>query len=815
MAQFGPITFTGPIEIQAICQGQGGTTYSNTVIVDPACSLAVSLSANKSSAATGETVTWALTVVNNSAATVSGITVSDTLHVNYSPGGPYSLTPTQSVTLTGTSTTSTAGTVTNQAHAVSTGSTPLTGASGTVNVVINSTATCSITTQPSSVTGVAGTSIPTYFGGVASGPVKWQTGTSSSGPWTDVLGPPTTIPNSNSGWWRMVCVDNNTVTSTPVTVTVTVTPPPAILTVILTPSSSTVVAGSVITWTASISNTGGTTAAGITISDTAGTTYTPAGPFTLAHGADQTVTSHQLTSTAGSIVNTFTATSPGPPTVSGHSSTQTVTVTTPVTTPEFVTSSGRIMNPDGTYFWGAGVNAAADITLDGGGPTAYVFDGRPQPDIWFPSAIPASPGGDASYNYPGWGVTGGAAYDYTGGGNTTIPDRGAALNGTVSSAAASAGISAPADHWHQKVVRMTAQCRGGNWQSPDPSPSVSIPKYVTKVQQLLDLGQIVIPENHSTTGLNPVLASTFIANPMIAVNQINLVSATLDTGNPSAPNATLAGATQSVRDLVQFNDAMVAAFKTTGSGGSTHTQKGYVWFDIANEPWNSARDSNYDDFIFTMVSRIRGQGAHNIILCPFPVYCQALGSAATGALDSLITRLENAGLAWNLAWSWHAYGADNSPGSNGGYVDSGGSMSSGSYARMEGHIQACQNGTPGGKRFPLVVGEYGRPVPIAWSNAGPGTWNVAAHTYLTATTYGQPLAEKYSVVPVSWHATGDSGVWRLYNMVWGPSPHDDTNTSGQGLPFWRVDGSDLTKLTPHGVGHWNVSHNIWAKTGAT
>lgn len=467
-------------------------------------------------------------------------------------------------------------------------------------------------------------------------------------------------------------------------------------------------------------------------------------------------------------------------------------------TGEFTVVQGRVQDPSGTPYWGAGMNVATSITYDGGNPGPYVFEGVSNGtyDIW--------PGAANNGTWPGGGVTAGLVWSPEGGGPVTLPDRAYALNGTYSAAAQAAGIANPTDHWHQKIMRVTTQPRSGDGAV---TPAVSVPKYMANVQQLLDLGFVVMPEIHNMTGGDIQISTNWKTNPSIASSSISATSArTGSTGAPDyAPFANLTAATQALRDAVDFTDAVVAQFGTDGNGGTTAKAKGYVWIDLPNEPFTGARSSAYDDFVVAFVRRIRAAGAHNIINIPLPGYAQHLGAIANGDLDSLRTTLQGYGVDWNLVWTWHAYGADAGTGSGGGYTGSAG------YARMDAHLSACFNGSPGGHRWAISIGEYGEATPNNWGNAGPWAWNVAAVDCLVTNTYGTPLAEKWPVFPIAWHGTGDQVYWKLFKLCYGPDGVA-TETNGQGTPIWDIDGTNLARLTRFGRAHWDTSHNIWSKT---
>lgn len=85
--------------------------------------------------------------------------------------------------------------------------------------ICNGPSGCEIISQPSNVTGPAGTVI--NFGGSASTAVSWETSNTAFGPWTPA-NPPASIDASNTGtYWRFCCLDDPNVCSAVVQIVLT------------------------------------------------------------------------------------------------------------------------------------------------------------------------------------------------------------------------------------------------------------------------------------------------------------------------------------------------------------------------------------------------------------------------------------------------------------------------------------------------------------------------------------------------------------------------------------------------------------------
>lgn len=419
-------------------------------------------------------------------------------------------------------------------------------------------------------------------------------------------------------------------------------------------------------------------------------------------------------------------------------------------TGRYHTQDGRIWGPDNRPVACGGINATANIRIDGR-PTPYVFEGLPGQgsgagsgsyDIW-----PGEPNvHSGALRFPGGGITAATVHSPDTGELVDLPDRAYALNGILSRAAEAHGIIQPVDWWHQRIIRLNAIPRGANNQ---PEPGESVPQYVEAVKQLLNLGFIVIPDCHNQTGLN--------------------ISNHLD---------------QRFKDAIVFQEAMVEAF----AGDSR------VWFTLPNEPWSDHVNEEYMRYVIHHIDRIRSGADNydNIIVVPLAVWSQDLAGIHGGKYDQIVERLSSIGLADNLLWDWHAYGANTSTGDM--Y----------SYKEMGQHLRIARE-----KGFAVIVGEYGAPSPLNAGNAGPPEWNRAAVRRLaTSTTLGNALAVEHKIPLVAWHGTGDATYWHIYKLCHGINRPDETAAHGTSLPIWDIDGSNLEWLTPFGRAHWDVSHQL-------
>ena len=448
----------------------------------------------------------------------------------------------------------------------------------------------------------------------------------------------------------------------------------------------------------------------------------------------------------------------------------------PTGTGEFHVSGTTLIGPDGAAWNGAFINGAgwAGVAYN------YVWEGRDQN-----GAIDVFPGWPNVHNgntiYPGGVLNSAIQYDVTiANGNVQVPDRAYALNGVLSPKAVMAGIVAPSNHWHQKGVRINAVPRGGN---SVPHPDQAMPAYIDSALELIDLGLVVSMPIHNMTG----------SSHPVPTNLKN---------DPTIPWASIGD--ERHQDCARFLDLQCAAFGTNGIGsgpGSDNVKAGYGWISLPNEPWGyQARDTNFDDMVVTYIARIRATGAKNVISVPMAYYGQGLGEVASGGFDALLTRIGNLGLDYNLVWEWHAYGDDSATdvpqftyysGSNG-------------YDRISSHIQQCAT-----RGFKIWVGEYGIATPVTAGNAGAWQGNLGAQEALATSTYGTPIAQSENTPIACWHGTGDNSGYRLFLMAYGPSPQNDTNTSGLGTPIWDIDGTNTNLLTPLGQGHWDTSALIW------
>ncbi len=195
----------------------------------------------------------------------------------------------------------------------------------------------------------------------------------------------------------------------------------------------------------------------------------------------------------------------------------------------------------------------------------------------------------------------------------------------------------------------------------------------------------------------------------------------------------------------------------------------YVWFNVYNEPYESADTENWRILHEFYVSRIRAQGAENIIVADIPQYAQGINLLATGSFA------DNLAKSCNVLFGWHAYGAIGGAG--------------GDFAAHEKAIQQVQ-----AKNYPLIVGELGVASPANWGNAGPWEWNILGFEAMRV------LGPKYGIGLMWWHATGDSGSFSLYALK--------NDRSG----FWTANNGG--NLTPYGQKFWNVSQSVQTNRGA-
>ena len=432
---------------------------------------------------------------------------------------------------------------------------------------------------------------------------------------------------------------------------------------------------------------------------------------------------------------------------------------------EFAVAGSTILTPCGTDFYGMGMNAAANVT---DGP--FVFEGVQGGGGTCDGAIDIWPN-DQNNNgcYPGGGLNSRQKFSPQGGGLVQLPDRIYALNGNLTASAQAAGIVQPADDWRQNVVRFTFVCQGA---PPPPDEATMISEAIAAIQELVDGGIVVVPEAHDLTG---------------------------DDIFPTAAwNADGSSFSGEFGCAVRFNDALIEAFKTDGSGtgsGSANVKKGYVWFNPTNEPTTGADQAVWEAQAEFWLRRIRDfHGARNVTVLDINNYGQDLSGLATGRYDNWYSNMQAAGLTDELVLGWHAYGAD--PDRNIGYT----------YANMDADLNTVLNtGSPAGHVFPIMIGEYGQAKVVGGGNAGPDQWNRNAFEYLATSQHGQPLMMKYpQTIGMVWHGTGDGAFWSSqYTLTIGTGA---TNNDGLSQPFWDIQSGNDPLLSPLGSAHWDISH---------
>lgn len=412
-------------------------------------------------------------------------------------------------------------------------------------------------------------------------------------------------------------------------------------------------------------------------------------------------------------------------------------------------TTGDIIDPTGRPFYGAGVNAAI-----ASGYTTGINDPRDLPFVFegmdSDGTVDPWPGDtNPDGTYAGGTISSQRRWSSHHNDAVDLPDRIYALNGTVTPRARALGIKPPADHWHQIAVRPNCVTRA---QSGRPAPDTTIPGYLRSIRELADNGLVVIPELHNQTAAN------------------------------LPPNTT----DQRWTDAVAWQDAIIEHF------GTDQDPTGTVWISLPNEPYER-HNNDYDDYVFHLVARARATGANNIIAVPLANWSQDLAGLAGGRYDALHRRLERAGLAGNLVWEWHAYGTDyaDHPPNYRYYLGRDG------YETIDQQLTAARD-----RGYTVIVGEYGIADPPEASNAGNWKANVGAFEALTGDTYGEPLALKHRLLLLVWNATGDTTYWKTFPLGAGPA--------GRGHPFWDIDGTNLSKLSNLGRGHWHISHELAA-----
>lgn len=479
---------------------------------------------------------------------------------------------------------------------------------------------------------------------------------------------------------------------------------------------------------------------------------------------------------------------------------------------------GRLLRPDGAEMVATGFNGGVRIGVNGFSDAgnsedeavAWAWERMPGDFTLLVDVFPGDTNVIASQEvFPGGTVSGGLTWSQADLSFVSLPDRAYALTGQRSAAAISAGIAAPADHWHSPIYRVCAFPRPAmpTWNGAEyMTPTRLIPQYVSRARELVDLGLIVSVQDHALTGADPVMPAAAVANPSIdpddpAFGAVYPV--------PYDRWGTQPTGAQRLRDSLKFYDAMVTEF--TGDEN--------LWIGLPNEFYTGGRTTASDDVIVTMVRRIRAQGWTGIISIPTGRFAGDLAGLSRGEYDTLMTRLESHGVGGNLVWEWHNYGANYpTPGSGANEVYT--------YAAADAQLTACRNGVPGsGRKYAVWMAEYGQATPVGTGAAGNDAWNREAVTIMATDTYGQALAVKHAHICATWWGLGDNSFDWSYSLTYGAANKGnengpDPNTTGANpgtYPWWDVTTTALRDewLTPGGRAHWDLAHDVAALAPAT
>lgn len=462
-----------------------------------------------------------------------------------------------------------------------------------------------------------------------------------------------------------------------------------------------------------------------------------------------------------------------------------------------VSPDAEIVGPDGVEYIKAGMNHTSEIVETNSwatnARTAWNHDGLPQfrleHDVWadtdndrivdgeevFPAsniiehlAFSASASEDA-VNYPS------GAY-------VTIPDRAAALIGNLTDEAAALGVVAPTEHWHTPIIRLTCFLtnHAETYSAADAlTRTDTVPQYIANIQAMEALGLTPVPQVHAFGGTDLTLDAAWVADPDLAVGSI-----------PTSAQA----------DVAYFFDELVA-----------NADPAKTWIALPNEFSASARDSDYDDVIVTMIRRIRNAGWTGIISVPMANYSAELGPMALGEYDSLMDTLDTYGYGWGLVWEWHMYGA---------HVHTGEATTVYTYDEVDEQLTTVREGTPNGRKYAVWMAEYGQPVPnyIGTGSERANEVRIREAVLIMATdTYGEALAVKHPHVNGSWwNASGDDAYASTYSLTYGLSnkgddtgadPVPSSNTNPGTFPYHDVTTPALAAewLTEGGQAHRNMA----------
>jgi Cellulase (glycosyl hydrolase family 5) len=477
-------------------------------------------------------------------------------------------------------------------------------------------------------------------------------------------------------------------------------------------------------------------------------------------------------------------------------------------TGEWQVVDGQIIRPDGTEFINAGLNGGVHIGtggFDGLDPNfersaGWAWDRYPgvqttggsylrYSDVW---------PGDANIDdghevFPGGTMGPGVYFDQSVELWDYLPDRVYAVTGQRSDDAVQLGIQPSEDHWHCKIYRVCAVLRHGDLSWSDGTwmdSSDTIYQYVDQVDKLERLGLVVGIENHTEMGTNPTMPSSVVSNPTLTYNDPSL------TGNTA------------VIDTLKFYDALCTAFPGAARN---------IWIGLPNETHTGIRNTTYDDWVVTLVRRIRAKGFTGILVIPTALWAGDLSNLAAGGYDTLMDRLESYDVGYNIVFEWHNYGAK---------YTAGGSASTYTYAEVDLDLTKVRNGVDGsGRKYALWLSEYGYPLPDALAATGNAAREKEGAKIIASDTYGEPLGIRHKHICPTWWGTGDSTFNWAYPLCYGqtnkgnssgagPDPHNSGNgtTTWSGTyPWWDVTTTALRDewLTPAGRWHWDLAHLIW------